>query len=148
MPFFSPFPKQWISKDTTSYRSQSKRGKIAIHGTDLVNTNIGYSEVFSSNIWMPQHYTSVLFLRMTENNRLHVIHYRIFWNIVFLWTALLTIATEDKSHKKSWKVHFKFAILYTPFLESLGQLAYPSCTTTLHNVPHLSQNLRAYYDSL
>ena len=31
MPFFSPFPKQWISKDIPSYGSQSKRTKIAIH---------------------------------------------------------------------------------------------------------------------
>ena len=30
-PLFSPFAKQWISKDILSYRSQSKRAKIAIH---------------------------------------------------------------------------------------------------------------------
>ena len=28
---FSPFAKQWISKDIPSYGSQSKRAKIAIH---------------------------------------------------------------------------------------------------------------------
>ena len=31
LPFFSPFVKQWISKDIPSYGSQSKRAKIAIH---------------------------------------------------------------------------------------------------------------------
>ena len=30
-PFFSPFAKQWISKDIPSYGSQSKRAKIALH---------------------------------------------------------------------------------------------------------------------
>ena len=30
-PFFSPFAKQWIFNDIPSYRSQSKRAKIAIH---------------------------------------------------------------------------------------------------------------------
>ena len=29
--FFSPFSKQWISKDIPSYGSQSKRAKIATH---------------------------------------------------------------------------------------------------------------------
>ena len=30
-PFFSPFAKQWISKDIPTYGSQSKRAKITIH---------------------------------------------------------------------------------------------------------------------
>ena len=66
-PFFSPFAKQWISKDIPSYGSQSKRAKIAIHWFGNGNKFLYFVRTFIEELELGWQYTSSMASLTTES---------------------------------------------------------------------------------